>query len=42
MTIFDFEDEYYLLYPSDIYTYPLIYEDCKGYTPEKENWSSLR
>jgi hypothetical protein len=27
-----FEDEYYLLYPSDIENYPLIYEDCKRYT----------
>jgi hypothetical protein len=25
----NFEKEYYLLYPSDIATFPLIYEDCK-------------
>ena len=27
-----FEDEYYLLYPSDIKNYPLIFEDCHRYT----------
>jgi len=27
---YNFEDEYYLLYPSDITAYPLIYEDCHG------------
>ena len=25
----NFEDEYYLLYLSDINNYPLIYKDCK-------------
>ena len=33
-----FEEEYYLLYPSDISEYPLIYEDCnRTECPYKEN-----
>jgi len=34
----DFEDEYFLLYPSDIENYPLIYEDCHRVTCSRANY----
>jgi hypothetical protein len=36
----NFEDEYYLLYPSDIKTYPLIFEDCHRVTCSYEKYQN--
>ena len=33
-----FEDEYYLLYPSDHKNYPLVYEDCRKLTCSYEKY----
>jgi len=33
-----FENEYYLLLPTDLYTYPLIYEDCHRLTCDYEQY----
>jgi hypothetical protein len=38
MAMKTFEEEYYLLYPSDISVYPLIFEDCKRYTCSYEQY----
>jgi len=35
-----FENEYYLLYPSDISEYPLIYEDCHRVTCSRDNYKN--
>ena len=37
-----FEDEYYLLYPSDIENYPLIFEDCKRYTCSYDQYQDCK
>jgi hypothetical protein len=38
----NFEDEYFLLYPSDIDTYPLIYEDCHRLTCSRKKYKDCK
>jgi hypothetical protein len=38
----NFEDEYYLLYPSDHKNYPLIYEDCRKLTCSYEKYEDCQ
>jgi hypothetical protein len=38
----NYEDEYFLLYPSDINTYPLIYEDCHRLTCSRGNYKNCK
>jgi len=38
----NFEDEYYLLCPSDIKNYPLIYEDCRRYSCSYDQYQDCK